>query len=72
MGIHGMWDDSGILNAEEHREAEAVLDEFRSILGMSGAYPFFMLRLGEAAAPTARSLRFPVSSILHIHEPIIF
>lgn len=69
MGIHGMWDENGILNASEHREAEAVLDEFKSILGMSGTHPFFMMRLGEAQAPTARSLRYPVRSILHMHEP---
>lgn len=69
MGIHGLWDDKGILNAAEHREAEAVLDEFKSILGMSAAHPFFMMRLGEAQAPTARSLRYPVGSILHIHQP---
>ena len=69
MGIHGMWDDKGILNATEHEEAEAVLNEFKSILGMSGTHPFFMMRLGEAQAPTARSLRYPVRSILNIHQP---
>jgi len=69
MGIHGLWDDNGILNDSEHREAEAVLNEFKSLLGMSGSHPFFMMRLGEAQAPTARSLRYPVRSILHVHQP---
>ncbi len=70
MGIHGLWDDNGILSATEHREAEAVLDEFRSILGMTGTHPFFMMRLGEAPPPSARSLRYPLRSILHIHQPV--
>lgn len=70
MGIHGLWDRGGTLSEQEHREAEHVLAEFRALLGLFGSHPFFMMRLGEAAGPTARSLRLPMDSILHIHEPV--
>ncbi len=65
MGIHGLWDKDGILSAEEHKEAGAILDEFAGIIGAGAARPFFMLRLGRAGEPTARSLRLPISELFH-------
>lgn len=70
MGIHGLWDHRGILSEQEHREADNILAEFKTLLGLSGSHPFFMMRLGEATGPTARSLRLPLDSIFHIHEPV--
>jgi hypothetical protein len=63
MGIHGLWDNAGILSPEEHEEARAVLEEFKAIVGSDDLAPFFMLRLGKANGPTARSLRLPVEEI---------
>lgn len=68
MGIHGLWDTSGILSKEEHREAEGILDELKAILDIKGS-PFFMMRLGRAGEPTARSLRLPLSSMFHSSHP---
>jgi molybdopterin/thiamine biosynthesis adenylyltransferase/nitroreductase len=65
MGIHGLWDKDGILSAEEHKEAGAILDEFAGIIGAGASRPFFMLRLGRAGEPTARSLRLPISELFH-------
>ena len=32
MGIHGHWDQFGILSREEHDEAKMILDEFATII----------------------------------------
>jgi hypothetical protein len=65
MGIHGLWDNVGILSPEEHKEASEILEEFKTIVGTGDSAPFFMLRLGKAAQPTARSLRLPVEKTFH-------
>jgi hypothetical protein len=65
MGIHGLWDNSGIMSPKEHAEAMAILEEFKAIVGTNEHAPFFMLRLGKAGDPSARSLRLPVSDLLH-------
>lgn len=70
MGIHGLWDDHGILSSREHEEAGSVLQRMKSIMGTQGSHPFFMLRLGRAGAPTARSLRLPLSTILYSTTPV--
>lgn len=60
MGLHGRWDQDGILSAKEHHEAGAILDAFKNTAGITREEPFFMLRLGKAGAPTRRSLRRPL------------
>ena len=63
MGIHGLWDTKGILSKEEHHEAQSILTEFKKVIGSTGSEPFFMMRLGRAGEPTARSLRLPLSTV---------
>ncbi|MBK7384253.1 MAG: hypothetical protein IPI81_13140 [Flavobacteriales bacterium] len=63
MGIHGLWDTKGILSKEEHQEAQSILTEFKKVIGSTGSEPFFMMRLGRAGEPTARSLRLPLSTV---------
>lgn len=68
MGIHQLWDSEGILSKEEHREAGGILEELVSILDLKQSKPFFMMRLGMAGDPTARSLRLPLSEIFHANS----
>lgn len=70
MGIHGHWDHSGILDPQEHRQAETILAELHEVIGAPHRMPFFMLRLGTAGAPTARSLRLPLNAIFHSLERV--
>jgi nitroreductase len=63
MGIHGLWDDQGILSPAEHQEAGAILQELKDCVGTGGHEPFFLLRLGRAGEPTARSLRKPITEV---------
>jgi hypothetical protein len=63
MGIHGLWDDQGILSPAEHQEAGAILQELKDCVGIGGHEPFFLLRLGRAGEPTARSLRKPITEV---------
>ena len=65
MGIHGNWDASGILSKAEHDEAKAILDDLAHLIGIQGAHPLFMMRMGRAGEPTARSLRLPLSAMFH-------
>ncbi|MEO8588339.1 MAG: Rv1355c family protein [Flavobacteriales bacterium] len=65
MGIHRNWDKDGILSAKEHEEAGAILKDLIKIIGVNGAYPLFMMRLGRAGEPTARSLRRPLTEMFH-------
>lgn len=65
MGIHGEWDKAAILTDEEHREARLILKELTRSLQITTATPFFMVRLGHSTAPTKRSLRRPLGSVLH-------
>ncbi|HRH69758.1 MAG: Rv1355c family protein [Flavobacteriales bacterium] len=70
MGIHGRWDRSGILDPQEHRQAEAILAELNDVIGAPDRTPFFMLRLGTAGMPSARSLRLPLNAIFHTLESV--
>lgn len=65
MGIHGNWDTAGILSATEHAEAKGILQDLTTLIGVKGAHPLFMMRLGRAGEPTARSLRLPLSAMFH-------
>ena len=65
MGIHGNWDKDGILSTAEHQEAGAILQDLVRIIGAKGSHPLFMLRLGRAGEPTARSLRRPLTDMFH-------
>jgi molybdopterin/thiamine biosynthesis adenylyltransferase/nitroreductase len=69
MGIHGLWDRTGILSPAEHEEASAILEELKQVIGDEGSLPFFMLRLGKASAPSTLSLRRPLSEIFHTLNP---
>lgn len=71
MGIHRHWDKDGILSAEEHHEAGVILEELTRIIGVVGGVPFFMLRLGKAGTPTARSLRRPLAEVFHTLNSIM-
>jgi len=70
MGIHGRWDRTGILTPEEHLEAEVILTELAMAIGAGEHTPFFMLRLGTAGEPTARSLRLPLDAVFHTLERV--
>lgn len=71
MGIHGRWDEQGILSGHEHREAEAILKELIVIAGLNWGDPIFMLRLGRAGSPTRRSLRKPLEELFVTKESLI-
>jgi tRNA A37 threonylcarbamoyladenosine dehydratase len=62
MGIHGLWDKQGILSHQEHKDASHILEQMKEIIGSKDKKPFFMVRLGKAGPPSARSLRRPLSS----------
>jgi len=64
MGLHGRFDRQGILSEAEHREAAGVLQDLAQLIGPCAGEPFFLLRLGRASAPTARSLRLPITELL--------
>lgn len=64
MGLHGRFDREGILSEAEHHEAAEVLRTLKQLIGPCAGEPFFLLRLGRAAAPTARSLRLPLATLL--------
>lgn len=70
MGIHGLWDKDGILSTEEHREAQDILDELKTLVGIQGM-PFFMMRVGRADEPSARSLRLPISRMFHSSQTLL-
>lgn len=71
MGIHGNWDSAGILNTSEHTEAKEILHSLIKVAGIRGAHPLFMMRLGRAEAPTARSLRLPLATMFHSTTPVL-
>lgn len=63
MGIHGLWDKQGILSRQEHEDAAHILAQLKAILGSREKQPFFMVRMGKAAPPSARSLRRPLEHV---------
>ncbi len=71
MGIHGRWDERGILTGQEHQEADAILKELIEIAGLDRGEPIFMLRLGRAGNPTRRSLRRPLDELFETKESLI-
>lgn len=70
MGIHGNWDTAGMLSPSEHTEAKAILQDLAGLVSATGSHPLFMMRLGRAGEPTARSLRLPLSTMFHSTAPV--
>jgi nitroreductase len=57
----------------DREETEAILQALagiRRVFSTGPREPLFMARLALAEPPTVRSLRRPLTEILHIHQPV--
>jgi len=52
---------------DERTEVLALFADFRELFDLEDREPAFMMRLGHAGPPTARSLRKPVEELFHRH-----
>jgi len=60
----------GGFSTTEEEELIQLLAAVRDLFSCGDREPVFILRLGRAGEPSARSLRLPLNEIFHLYEPI--